>query len=116
MENLDSILEVKGLDGIVIGPQDLSINLGVPEQYDNKVFLDAVDFIIGKAKEHNKSVGNHFSFNIAPELGWAQNGMNIILHSQDQVIFVNNIRNELNQFRALLGDPLYDNNGDIILE
>lgn len=115
MENLDEILEVEGLDGIVIGPQDLSINLGVPEMYDTKEFLDAVDFIIDKAKKHNKSVGNHFSAGIEPELKWAQNGMNIILHTQDQVIFANTIRAELNQFRALLGDPIIDNNGNPII-
>ena len=115
MENLDDILEVEGLDGIIIGPQDLSINLGVPEIYDSREFLEAVDFIIAKAKEHNKSVGNHFSAGIAPELIWAGKGMNIILHTQDQVVFTNNIRDELNQFRALMGDPLIDNNGDPII-
>ena len=115
MNNLDEILKVKGLDGIVIGPQDLSINLGVPEMYDSKEFLEAVDYIIAKAKEHNKSVGNHFSAGIEFGLRWAQNGMNIILHTQDQVVFANNIRAELNQFRALLGDPLIDNNGNQII-
>ncbi|MCL1831191.1 MAG: aldolase/citrate lyase family protein [Oscillospiraceae bacterium] len=115
MDNLDEILSVEGLDGIVIGPQDLSISLGVPEIYDSKEFLEAVDFIIAKAKEHGKSVGNHFSAGITPELEWAKNGMNIILHSQDQVIFTNYIRDELNQFRALMGDPLIDLNGNPIL-
>jgi len=115
MENLDEILSVEGLDGIVIGPQDLSINLGVPEMYDTKEFLEAVDYIIAKAIEHNKSVGNHFSMGIAPELEWAKKGMNIILHSQDQVIFANNIRSELNQFRELLGDPIIDSSGRPII-
>jgi 4-hydroxy-2-oxoheptanedioate aldolase len=114
MNNLDDILDVPGLDGIVIGPQDLSINLGVPEQYDSKEFLDAVDYIIDKALSHGKMVGNHFSFDINHEFEWAKRGMNIILHTQDQVVFVNNMRNELNQFRSLLGDPTYDSNGNIV--
>jgi len=114
MNNLDEILAVDGLDGIVIGPQDLSINLGVPEQYDSEEFLSAVKYIIDKALFHKKMVGNHFSFDIDYELEWAKSGMNIILHSQDQVIFVNNMREELNRFRSLLGDPLIDSNGNII--
>ena len=33
MDALDEILAVDGLDAVLIGPHDLSLNLGVPEQY-----------------------------------------------------------------------------------
>jgi 2-keto-3-deoxy-L-rhamnonate aldolase RhmA len=106
MNNLDALLSVQGLDGIVIGPQDLSINLGVPEEYGSKQFDDAVRYIIRKAIEHKKGVGNHYSWGIAPELEWAKAGMNIILHSADLVAFSNSMRHELNEFRRVSGEPL----------
>ena len=115
INNLDEILRVEGLDGIIIGPHDLSINLGVPEQYESREFKDAVMSVIGKAREHGVMVGNHFSFGIEPELEWAKNGMNIILHSADQTAFINTMREELNRFRALLGDPIYDSSGSVII-
>ena len=108
INNLDRILEVPELSGVVIGPHDLSINLGIPEEYTNKIFTDAVSLIIQKALEHKKAVGNHFSFGIEQELAWAKEGMNIILHSIDSVIFINNMRRELNRFGEVLGDPIFE--------
>ena len=35
MDALDEILAVPGLDGVLIGPHDLSCSLGLPEQYDH---------------------------------------------------------------------------------
>ena len=115
IECLDEILSTPGLDGIVIGPHDLSINLGIPEQYDAKIFQDAVAHIIQKAREHGKMVGNHFSFGIDHELEWAKQGMNIILHSMDLVAFTNTMREELNTFRRLFDEPTYGNDGKIII-
>ena len=113
IDNLDEILAVPGFDGIIIGPHDLSINLGVPEQFSSKVFLDAVSHIIRKTLEHGKMVGNHFSFGIDYELEWARQGMNIILHSIDLTVFANTMREELNIFRKLFGEPIYGADGNI---
>jgi hypothetical protein len=35
IEALDEIRAVPGLDAVLIGPHDLSCNLGIPEQYDH---------------------------------------------------------------------------------
>src|SRR2546425_431924 len=35
LSNLDAILDVPGLDAIFIGPNDLSVSLGIPDQYDH---------------------------------------------------------------------------------
>ena len=35
IDQLDAILDVPGLDGILIGPHDLSCSLGIPEQYED---------------------------------------------------------------------------------
>ena len=34
VDNLDKMLEVPGIDGIFVGPNDMSISLGIPDQYD----------------------------------------------------------------------------------
>ena len=44
--NLPHLLNVPGIDGVFIGPHDLSVNLGVPCQWNSKVFLDACDTIV----------------------------------------------------------------------
>ena len=37
-ENLDSLLAVDGVDGVFMGPHDLTVSLEVPEQYDHPDF------------------------------------------------------------------------------
>ena len=49
VERLDDLLSVEGLDAVFIGPHDLSINMGIPEQYDHPDFISTVKNIISKA-------------------------------------------------------------------
>ena len=37
--NLDSILEIQGIDAIQIGPHDLTSSLGIPEEYENNILF-----------------------------------------------------------------------------
>jgi hypothetical protein len=39
-------LKVPGIDGIFVGPNDLSISLGVPDQYDCPKYRDTIKHII----------------------------------------------------------------------
>ena len=43
VEKLDAILEVDGLDAILIGPYDLSASMGITGQFQEASFLAAVD-------------------------------------------------------------------------
>ena len=51
MNKLDELLSVPGLDAVFIGPHDLSVSLGHPEEYDHPVFEEAVKKIIQTARE-----------------------------------------------------------------
>ncbi len=61
MAALDSILEVEGLDGIYVGPADLSNSLGCTPKFDQEEqpVVDAIRSIIGTAKRHRKFAGIH---------------------------------------------------------
>jgi 4-hydroxy-2-oxoheptanedioate aldolase len=61
LENLDDILSVEGLDAIYVGPADLSLTLGCTPKFDQeeKPVLEAIDYIIGKAKKHGVVAGIH---------------------------------------------------------
>ena len=43
VNNLEAIFSVDGLDGYIIGPYDLSASLGIPGEFDNPVFLNAME-------------------------------------------------------------------------
>lgn len=51
LENIEEIVSMEGVDGIFIGPYDLSIGLGMSGQFENPDFLAAVERI--KTACHN---------------------------------------------------------------
>jgi len=104
MEALDDILAVPGVDAILVGPHDLSINLGIPEQYDNKLFLDAISLIIRKARKKAVGVGVHFSWGVGPQIDWAREGANLILHTVDMTAVRDALAADFKRFQNELGD------------
>jgi 2-keto-3-deoxy-L-rhamnonate aldolase RhmA len=59
IKNLDEILKVEGIDALFIGPADLSLSLNVFNQYESDVFTQAVNTILEKAAEKEKTVVYH---------------------------------------------------------
>lgn len=61
MDNLDAIMSVEGLDGIYVGPADLSNALGCTPKFDQeeKPVVDAINEIIACAKRNNIFAGIH---------------------------------------------------------
>ncbi|PZP41434.1 MAG: 2,4-dihydroxyhept-2-ene-1,7-dioic acid aldolase [Azospirillum brasilense] len=59
--NLDAILSVEGLDGVYIGPADLSLSLGLPGQLDPKdsIVVEVIDRILAASKAHGRRCGIH---------------------------------------------------------
>lgn len=65
LENLDAIAAVPGVDVLLIGPSDLSIELGVPLDYQCAVYQHALDRIAASAAKHGIAAGMYF---IPPEM------------------------------------------------
>lgn len=105
MERLREILCVPGLDGIIIGPHDLSVSLGVPEQWEHPVFLKAVETIIESARDAGISAGIHIIYDNALEqhTRWLQAGANIVLHQADLLAFRFALQKDLDTLRRMAG-------------
>lgn len=54
LEHIDEIAATEGVDGIFIGPFDLSISMGIPGEFDDPVFLEALGRIVSAAHKHGK--------------------------------------------------------------
>jgi 4-hydroxy-2-oxoheptanedioate aldolase len=54
LESIEEIVEINGVDGIFIGPYDLSIAIGKPAQFNDPEFISAVDRVIGACKSSGK--------------------------------------------------------------
>jgi 2-keto-3-deoxy-L-rhamnonate aldolase RhmA len=57
VENADGILAVEGIDGVIIGVGDLSLDMGNRGQFMAPAFLAAVQQIEGAARTRGKILG-----------------------------------------------------------
>jgi 2-keto-3-deoxy-L-rhamnonate aldolase RhmA len=106
VEKLDLILAEPGLDGVIIGPHDLSISLGLPEQYHNPRFEDVVREIITKVRKKGLGVGIHFSQEAQLQIKWAKAGANIIMHSSDIALFQQRLKDDFTEIRRALSEEV----------
>jgi 2-keto-3-deoxy-L-rhamnonate aldolase RhmA len=95
MEALDTILQVPGLDAVLVGPHDLSCSLGLPEQYGHPCFLEAVRTIFRKARSAGIGAGIHFSGDLEIEAGFLRAGASLLIHSSDIQMFARSLSEEL---------------------
>jgi len=104
IETLDEILAVPEIDALLIGPHDLSISLGIPEQYQHPAFTKAITTIIDKGRSRGVGVGFHYSFGIEDAATWARAGANFIVHSSDYFLVRDALRRDLRYLHEALGD------------
>ncbi len=53
----DAIAAIDGVDVLFVGPADLSHSLGVPGQFNDPVYLAALDTVIAACRSHGKAAG-----------------------------------------------------------
>lgn len=108
MEHFFSVQSVDGpgVDGIVIGPHDLSTSYDMPEKYRSKEFLDLSCGIIRKARACGVAAGCHGGSrgSLDIQLEWARAGANIIMHSSDTNLFADKCQEDLNLIREVKGE------------
>jgi 2-dehydro-3-deoxyglucarate aldolase len=90
VENLDDILQVDGLDAILIGPYDLSASMGLTTNFDHPEFSDTMKIIKESAKKATVPCGVHVVTPSPDELQEKiESGFRFIAYSIDAV-FLNN--------------------------
>jgi 2-keto-3-deoxy-L-rhamnonate aldolase RhmA len=106
LQALDDILAVPGLDAVLVGPHDLTTNLGIPEEYRHPAYIAAVDEIIQKARARGIGAGVHaiYPFASEHELRWAKMGANLIIHQGDLISLRIVMRSALDELKQALGD------------
>ena len=98
-------LDGPAVDGLMIGPHDLSTSYGMPENYFSKEFLALTEGIIKNARAKGVAVGGHTGYrdSLDLQLEWAKMGATMLLHCSDAFLFANQLNNDLNKIKKLLG-------------
>jgi len=85
LENLDEILSIPSVDAVLIGPNDLSISLGVPGQINSEIMVNAFNTVLAKCKQYNVVPGCHINdTNLAAQ--WAKKGFRLVSSSADTMM------------------------------
>lgn len=59
VDNAEAIAATDGIDALLIGPNDLSLSLGIPGDLFNPIEIDAISHVIAACQKNNKAFGLH---------------------------------------------------------
>ena len=113
MEALDEILAFSGVDGVLIGPHDLSCSLGIPEQYENQDFLASCERIFKTARKHQVGAGIHFMGDVQQQVRFLEMGANMLIHSADIVLTAKHLKQDLAAIRKQVGEDVQLDRGEL---
>jgi 4-hydroxy-2-oxoheptanedioate aldolase len=99
IENIEDIVKVEGLDGVTIGPMDLSISLGCFKQFKHPRYLAAVDAVRQACRRHGKAMG-HGCQSIAHAKECAALGDTLLLVAGDDAFLASEARRYLKELSA----------------
>ena len=99
IDNIEEILDVKGIDVGLIGPNDLSISLGTVDQMESDVMNQAIGRVVEVAKKKKKASGIHVG-NISMIRNWRSKGMTVLAYSTDIAFMYNASKSGLDQLKA----------------
>ena len=85
LNNIEEIVQIEGINGIFIGPFDLSICMGIPGQFDAPEFREAVDMILRACKAAGKLC---MTFTTTPEEArmYIDKGFDAVAYSIDTIV------------------------------
>lgn len=91
IEHVDAIAAVEGIDVLWVGHFDLTNFLGIPGQFDNPKYVDAVKRVVAAGRRHKKGLGF-----MASDTNWARQykrlGFNMLASGTDHGLLMAGVR------------------------
>ncbi len=89
-QGIDTLPEIlarfgRHIDGIIVGPTDLSISLGIPMEFDNPLLHSEIQRLIQICQKEKKSCGMYMD-GWQTAAFWARRGMNILWVADDHAM------------------------------
>ena len=99
LEHIEEIVALNGVDGIFVGPCDLSISLGIPLEFSNPILINAIDRILAACRNNGKE-SIIFCGSAENAKMWINKGFDSIAYSLDASILIQAFRNEIKTIRT----------------
>ena len=98
LEQVEEIASIPGVDGIFVGPCDLSIALDIPLQFEHPLLLSACERILAACRK-NKIEALIFAGSMHDALRWVRKGFDSIAYSLDASVLIQSYRSLIQEFR-----------------
>ena len=105
IDRIDELVSVEGVDGVLIGPHDLSCNLGIPEAYDHDRFSEALREVVAATQRHGRVAAMHFMGCGGLELAmaWRELGFTTWVQHADVYFAARGVADEIGRLRGEAG-------------
>jgi len=101
VENIDEILSVGDIDAVMIGPSDLSQDMGIPGKTDHPSIENAYRKVIESCNKHDVAPGIHLT-NLEAVEKWIGEGMRFMTFSYDIKLYKEASKNALENLHLML--------------
>lgn len=101
LEHIEEIAALEGVDGIFVGPYDLSISMGIPGEFNNPDFQAAIDRIIKAVHDANKFC-IFFAGNTDAVVAGFKRGFDGMAYSLDAAIIIEALKERVDTIRKQL--------------
>ena len=101
INDLDNILKTPGLDGLVLGRNDLSGSVGKLGEYDNPIVKDAINTYFKKCKDSNVFTGCATSYDLSIIDDWYEKGCQFFSIGCDRDFISSMSKDIVNKIRSL---------------
>jgi len=99
LENVEEIAAVEGIDVLWVGHFDLTNFLGIPGEFDNKIYRDALKRVVKAGRRHGKGLGF-----MAGDETWAReykrHGFNMLAAGTDHGLLMSGVSGLLDSVRG----------------
>ena len=88
IDNADAIAAIEGVDVLLIGSNDLCMEMGIPQQFDSPQLHGAMEKVVEACRKHGKHPGFGGVYDEVNATKFVQLGMRFILSGGDLPIFM----------------------------
>jgi len=99
IEHIDEIVKIKDVDAILIGPYDLSANLGYTGQIDHPEVVAAINNVERACKQADVKLG-YFGVNAESVLPYKEKGFTLLTIGVDSLFVLNSAQQLLDEMNA----------------
>lgn len=100
LDQIEEIAALPGVDGIFVGPCDLSIALGIPLQFDHPMLLSACERILTACRK-NGIEALIFAANMQDAIKWSVKGYDSVAYSLDATVMIQAYQKLVEEFHSV---------------